>query len=420
MITVSHPTKIISADIDLPASKSVSNRLLVIHFLMGQSFKINHLSACDDTNNLQKALAKLAVDLQSNTDQAIVVDIGEAGTSFRFLTAMLTIIPGKFILTGSKRLLERPIQPLVDAMQQLGASISYENKHPGNPLLINHTLMQGGEIELDAGVSSQFVSALMLIAPYFKKGLVIKLKGKPVSVAYIVMTMKLMQQFGAEVVFSAHEIHIKPTNYLLQSSAYTVESDWTAASYWYAYALLSGQSKIQLKGLYFNSLQGDRLLADLFAMYGVQTHFNNQGVIISKGDHNGYIDVFDFNDNPDLVQTFAFMHAALQLPLQINAAGNLQHKETDRIAALACELKKNGTHLQVKHPDDMRLIFSSANHQGMPIFETYQDHRMAMSASIVGMMKKVGIKHPEVVAKSYPNFWDHLKIAGFEINEITD
>ena len=420
MITVSHPTKIVSADIDLPASKSVSNRLLVIHFLMGQSFKINHLSACDDTNNLQKALAKLAVDLQSKTDKAIVVDIGEAGTSYRFLTAMLAITPGKFILTGSKRLLERPIQPLVDALQQLGASISYENKQPGNPILINHTVMHGGEIELDANISSQFVSALMLIAPYFKNGLVIKLKGKPVSVAYIVMTMKLMQQFGAEVAFYTHEIHIKPTNYQLQSSTYTVESDWTAASYWYAFALLSGKSKIQLKGLYFNSLQGDRLLADLFAMYGVQTHFNNQGVIISKGDHNGYIDVFDFNDTPDLVQTFAFMHAALQLPLQINAAGNLQHKETDRIAALACELKKNGTQLQVKHPDDMHLVFSFANHQGMPIFETYQDHRMAMSASIIGMMKKVGIKHPEVVAKSYPNFWDHLKTAGFEVNEMPD
>jgi 3-phosphoshikimate 1-carboxyvinyltransferase len=417
MISVFHPTQIIDTSVDLTASKSISNRLLIIHFLMKRSFGIDHLSVCNDTLYLQEALSLLDTNKPHSDDDKTIVDVGEAGTSFRFLTALLCITPGNFILTGSKRLMERPVMPLVEALRKLGANIRFGQDQQSGPMHISYASIDGGTIVLDAGVSSQFISALMLIAPYFKNGLVIQLKGEAVSVPYIQMTKGLMQQFGAKVEFSDHQVEIKPGPYQSQGERYRVESDWTAASYWYAFTLLSQKGQIRLKGLHFNSLQGDRLLADIFALYGVHTHFNDDDAIISKGGNSGYIDAFDFNDNPDLVQTFAFMHAALKLPLQVNRAGNLTLKETNRITALSHELEKAGATVNIINQDDFYISCAHTHVTSNPIFRTYQDHRMAMSAAILGMIAKIKIHQPEVVSKSYPQFWEHLKAAGFLIEE---
>lgn len=419
MISLSNQSKVIETTVDLPASKSISNRLLIIHFLMKQTFKIEHLSDCDDTNNLNLALKNINAKDTIEQNEYMCVDVGEAGTSFRFLTALLAIISGKYKLVGTSKLLQRPIAPLVDALNQLGANINFENNKIGSALLIDESKIVGGDIDLDASISSQFITALMLVAPYFTNGLTIHLKGKIVSTSYIILTKKLMIEFGADVEFIGNTIHIKPVPYQYHHSKYFVESDWTAASYWFAFAALSNKANIFIKGLKENSYQGDALVAPLFNIYGIQSSFFEDGLQITKSKHEGFIHIFDFIDNPDLVQTFAFLNAALDLPLQVNQAANLIHKETNRIEALSNELSKIGVELVVKSNDDFAITCKPFKIQLPLIFKTYQDHRMAMSAAILAMkFDSIQIANSEVVLKSYPNFWNHLSQAGFTIRQI--
>jgi 3-phosphoshikimate 1-carboxyvinyltransferase len=417
MITISHPTKVINANINLPASKSISNRLLVIHFLMNKSFKIENLSNCNDTVDLINALHQ--IETKNNLENKVTVDVGEAGTSYRFLTALLATLPGDYELRGTKKLLQRPMGELIEALKQIGAQISTNDNTGNGPLFITGKTLQGGSIAIDASTSSQFITALMLVAPYFKEGLTIDLKGKVVSLTYIKMTLGLMRAFGAAVHFNDNLIQILHQPYYTSVETFTVEADWTAASYWYAFAAISKECNIVLNGLNEQSLQGDGILAHLFNIYGIQSQFNTIGVTLSKLKGSGFIHVFDFVDNPDLVQTFAFLNTGLGLPLQVNNASNLVHKETDRITALANEIKKIGGLLTVIEGDDFNIESNKPELSEKAIFKTYHDHRMAMSAAILAMVfSKITIESEEVVSKSYPDFWEHLSQAGFEISSI--
>lgn len=417
MITISHPTKVINANINLPASKSISNRLLVIHFLMNKSFKIENLSNCNDTVDLINALHQ--IETKNNLENKVTVDVGEAGTSYRFLTALLATLPGDYELRGTKKLMQRPMGELIEALKQLGAQISTNDNTGNGPLFITGKTLQGGSIAIDASTSSQFITALMLVAPYFKEGLTIDLKGKVVSLTYIKMTLGIMRAFGAAVHFNDNLIQILHQPYHTSVETFTVEADWTAASYWYAFAAISKECNIVLNGLNEQSLQGDGILAHLFNIYGIQSQFNTIGVTLSKLKGSGFIHVFDFVDNPDLVQTFAFLNTGLGLPLQVNNASNLVHKETDRITALANEIKKIGGLLTVIEGDDFNIESNKPELSEKAIFKTYHDHRMAMSAAILAMVfSKITIESEEVVSKSYPDFWEHLSQAGFEISSI--
>jgi len=384
---------------------------------MNKSFKIENLSNCNDTVDLINALHQ--IESKNNLENKVTVDVGEAGTSYRFLTALLATLPGDYELRGTKKLMQRPMGELIEALKQLGAQIS-TNENTGNgPLFITGKTLQGGSIAIDASTSSQFITALMLVAPYFKEGLTIDLKGKVVSLTYIKMTLGLMRAFGAEVHFNDNLIQILHQPYYTSVETFTVEADWTAASYWYAFAAISKECNIVLNGLNEQSLQGDGILAHLFNIYGIQSQFNTIGVTLSKLKGSGFIHVFDFVDNPDLVQTFAFLNTGLGLPLQVNNASNLVHKETDRISALANEIKKIGGLLTVIEGDDFNIESNKPELSEKAIFKTYQDHRMAMSAAILAMIfSKITIESEEVVSKSYPDFWEHLSQAGFEISSI--
>jgi 3-phosphoshikimate 1-carboxyvinyltransferase len=233
------------------------------------------------------------------------------------------------------------------------------------------------------------------------------------------MTLGIMRAFGAAVHFNDNLIQILHQPYYTSVETFTVEADWTAASYWYAFAAISKECNIVLNGLNEQSLQGDGILAHLFNIYGIQSQFNTIGVTLSKLKGSGFIHVFDFVDNPDLVQTFAFLNTGLGLPLQVNNASNLVHKETDRITALANEIKKIGGLLTVIEGDDFNIESNKPELSEKAIFKTYHDHRMAMSAAILTMIfSKITIESEEVVSKSYPDFWEHLSQAGFEIISI--
>ena len=384
---------------------------------MNKSFKIENLSNCNDTFDLINALHQ--IESKNNLENKVTVDVGEAGTSYRFLTALLATLPGDYELRGTKKLMQRPMGELIEALKQLGAQISTNDNTGNGPLFITGKTLQGGSIAIDASTSSQFITALMLVAPYFKEGLTIDLKGKVVSLTYIKMTLGLMRAFGAEVHFNDNLIQILHQPYHTSVETFTVEADWTAASYWYAFAAISKECNIVLNGLNEQSLQGDGILAHLFNIYGIQSQFNTIGVTLSKLKGSGFIHVFDFVDNPDLVQTFAFLNTGLGLPLQVNNASNLVHKETDRITALANEIKKIGGLLTVIEGDDFNIESNKPELSEKAIFKTYHDHRMAMSAAILAMVfSKITIESEEVVSKSYPDFWEHLSQAGFEISSI--
>ncbi len=412
MVVLSKKDKNIEVSVALPASKSISNRVLVIQFLMNNQFNISNLSNCNDSTQLKAALQQI-----HESEQSIDINIGEAGTSYRFLTALLAVTPGNFTLSGASRLMQRPITPLVDALRQLGADIQYKNTNQQGPLLINGKQLEGGTITLNAQVSSQFITALLLVAPYFRNGLKIFMSEKVVSFSYILMTIQLMKHFGASVHFEKNMIQVIHQPYQVNFENYIVESDWTAASYWYALAALSNQCTISLQGLRKDSLQGDSLLAPLFNIYGVHSSFENNSVKLTKAKNTGVLTGFDFIDNPDLVQTFAFLNAALKAKLQVNEAGNLRLKETDRIAALKNELSKIGVTLHINSDNDFFIDGSNFSPKPNLIFETYQDHRMAMIAPIIAMQtNEIRIANEQVVSKSYPDYWNHLQQAGFTIN----
>lgn len=396
-ISLNLENRVVHGRVTLPASKSISNRVLIINALTDSELPVENLSDCDDTHSM------LGV-LNSDGDH---FDIGHAGTAMRFLTAYLSRIVGCWELTGSDRMKQRPISVLVDALNQLGAHIEYMEKEGYPPLRIYGSYLIGGEIEIPASVSSQYISALMMIAPYMEKGLEIKLTGKVVSGTYIAMTLQIMQEFGAEVLWENGRIKIAPKPY--QFIPYRVESDWSAASYFYEYLAIAEGGEIHLAGLRQDSMQGDSRQVEVWKKLGIVTHFGQNEVILTKEQPQISRLDYDFVEMPDLVQSFAVACCLLNIPFVFSGVETLRIKETDRIKALTDELAKLGYRVEAR--GDSQLVWEGQRREVtvVPEIATYHDHRMAMAFA------PATLKHPglvivdkDVVTKSFPGYWEEV------------
>ena len=387
----------IDLKISLPASKSISNRALILNALAYSPYDIQNLSDCDDTRVTIKAL--------DSNDRSF--DIGAAGTAMRFLTAFLAKTVGEWVITGSERMKQRPIKLLVDALNSLGARIEYIEKEGYPPLRILGSALTGGEIRLNGGVSSQYISALMMIAPYMQNGLKIILEGNVISVPYIRMTMQMMKEYGVDVLFENNIIDVKPQVY--SPIQYKVESDWSAASYWFEVLSIAGKGKIMLEGLYQNSYQGDSKVAELFEQLGVKAEYKPEGVLLTPSGN--YVSKFeyDFVDQPDLAQTFAVTCCMKGITFHFKGVQSLKIKETNRIAALINELAKLG--FVLFEPAEGELAWSGERHKQEEDIRisTYEDHRMAMAFAPAALVTPVSIEEPQVVSKSYPSFWNDIE-----------
>lgn len=395
----------ISVLIDLPASKSISNRALILNALSKSQYAIENLSDSDDTRVMLKAF-------ESSESE---IDIGAAGTSMRFLTAYFSQLEGKRVITGTERMKNRPIRILVDALQNLGAEINYLEKDGFPPLEIHGKLLRGGEIFLDGGVSSQYISALMMIAPYMENGIKITLQSNVISQPYIKMTIRLMKIYGVEASWDDSVIGIEPQFY--KPCPFKVESDWSGASYWYEIMALSPESStVELTGLMQNSLQGDSRCAFLFDKLGVKTIFTEEGVFLKKQAVIVSRLDYDFVNEPDLVQTFVTTCCFMNIPFRFTGLQSLRIKETDRISALQTEMKKLGFLIKAESDTTMEWEGEKCDPEPDPLISTYEDHRMAMAfAPLCLKTGKIRINEPKVVSKSYPNFWKDLEKTGFKI-----
>lgn len=401
------PEERLRASVQLPASKSISNRALILNALSYSPYDIQNLSDCDDTEVMVKALNSDSRDF----------DIKAAGTAMRFLTAFLSKIVGEWTITGTERMKNRPIKLLVDALNSLGARIEYMEKEGYPPLRIFGSALQGGEISLAGGVSSQYISALLMIAPLMENGLTLHLEGNIISRPYINLTLQLMEQFGVKATWNGQTIKILPQEY--KPIRFTVESDWSAASYWYTIMALSKNAEIELLGLFKNSLQGDAAGAKLFAQLGVGTAFTDRGVVLK---YNGNVTkklIYNFVNEPDLAQTFVVTCVLLNIPFRFTGLQSLKIKETDRIEALKTELRKLGYLLTDSNDSILEWNGERCEPEADPIIATYEDHRMAMAFAPAALVLPKGLKvaDPEVVTKSYPAYWEDLRKAGFALIE---
>lgn len=402
-LIASQPVK---STVTLPASKSISNRALILNALSYSPHTPQNLSDCDDTRVMVEAF-----DSAGNK-----FDIGAAGTSMRFLTAFLSKIGGVWEITGSERMKNRPIGILVEALRTLGAQIEYLEKEGFPPLRITGRALRGGDLEMNGNVSSQFISAILMIAPTMRDGLTLRLKGEIISTPYIKMTLGMMAEFGIRSEWEGNTIRIEPQDY--KEIPYVVESDWSAASYWYEIASLAPGSDIFLKGLREESLQGDSAIAGFFKPLGVETEYLADGVrLTSKESTCGRYEL-DLTDQPDLAQTLVVTCALKGIPFKITGLQTLKIKETDRILALKQELAKLG--YLVTDSEDRILEWNGERTTvtAEPAIDTYEDHRMAMAFAPAALAYgPIRINEPKVVSKSYPSFWKDLKEAGFEIIE---
>jgi 3-phosphoshikimate 1-carboxyvinyltransferase len=393
--------------IQLPSSKSISNRLLLINALSYSPFEIKNLSDSDDTK------AMLGV-LNSNSS---TFDVGAAGTSMRFLTAFLSKIVGEWVLTGSERMKQRPIKTLVDALNQLGAKIEYIEKEGYPPLRIFGSNLEGGELELPGNVSSQYISALLMIAPTIENGLRLTLTGEIISRPYLEMTLALMKEFGVDSHWKGNVITVPQAPY--QPKVITAESDWSAASYWYEIAALNPSIEVTLKGLKKISLQGDAQVKHLFEKLGVQTKFTKNGTVLKNTGNKPSRFNYNFINEPDLAQTFAVTCCLLNVPFQFTGLQTLKIKETDRITALINELQKLGFVMTSNDTDDLKWDGTITEVQTEAIaINTYKDHRMAMAfAPAAYKYPNLVINDPMVITKSYPNYWEDIALAGITSNK---
>lgn len=401
------PEERLRASVQLPASKSISNRALILNALSYSPYDIQNLSDCDDTEVMVRALNSDSRDF----------DIKAAGTAMRFLTAFLSKIVGEWTITGTERMKNRPIKLLVDALNSLGARIEYIEKEGYPPLRIFGSALQGGEISLAGGVSSQYISALLMIAPLMEKGLTLHLEGNIISRPYINLTLQLMEQFGVKAIWNGQTIKILPQEY--KPIRFTVESDWSAASYWYSIMALSKNAEIELLGLFKNSLQGDAAGAKLFAQLGVGTTFTDRGVVLKYNGNAVKKLIYNFVNEPDLAQTFVVTCVLLNIPFRFTGLQSLKIKETDRIEALKTELRKLGYLLTDSNDSILEWNGERCEPEADPIIATYEDHRMAMAFAPAALVLPKGLKvaDPEVVTKSYPDYWEDLRKAGFALIE---
>ena len=394
----------------LPASKSIANRALVIAALCGAEGNLNNLSDCDDTQAVIRAL--------SSTDE--VKNIGAAGTAMRFLTAYYAVSSTSVVMTGTERMKNRPISILVDALRSIGADIEYVEKEGFPPLKINGKKLNGGELHVQGNVSSQYLSAILMIAPYTQEGIKLVIEGDLVSRPYLQMTLSLMQEFGVSHTWDGNVIEIKPAEY--KQIEFTVENDWSAASYWYSVVALSDNQSVKLKYLQPESLQGDSKLVELYKPLGVETEFVEGGMVLSKDNAVVLPSIYDISlkEQPDLAQTLVVSCLLLNVSFRFSGLGNLKIKETDRIEALINECKKLGYVLKETEPGVLSWNGERCLPEDEIIIKTYEDHRMAMAfAPAVIRLGSIIINEPDVVTKSYPSFWkEFTKVLPCEISII--
>ena len=424
--TVSAPASLHAA-IQLPASKSISNRALILHSLAHGNILPRNLSDCDDTIVMTRAL-------DGNPGH---IDILAAGTAMRFLTAYLSVTPGTRIITGTQRMQQRPIRILVDALRELGARIEYVGNEGFPPLRITGTELTGSEISLAGNVSSQYISALLMIGTVLPKGLRLHLTGDIISRPYINLTLQLMRDFGAQADWVSEDcITVSSGGYT--DTPFTVESDWSAASYWYQMMAIEGiknekikggdrssakesedstkeeahTAEIELLGLFAHSYQGDSRGAEVFTRLGVHTEYTDRGVKLTPATR---LDE-DMVDIPDLAQTFVVTCCLMDIPFRFTGLQSLKIKETDRITALITELRKLG--YVVRSEQDSILLWDGERcpADADPVIATYEDHRMAMAfAPACLVLPQIQIDEPQVVTKSYPAYWEDLQKAGFKV-----
>ena len=408
--------KQLRADIKLPASKSISNRALIIYALSGGNILPDNLSDCDDTEVIIRALEQMPE----------VINIKAAGTAMRFMTAYLSAtVSGNHVLTGTERMKHRPIKVLVDALRHLGADICYEGDTGFPPLRINGQNLEGGELEIAGNVSSQYISALLLIGPVLRKGLTLRLTGDIISRPYIDLTLWTMREFGADAEWtSVDTITVEPKPYV--SRNYYIENDWSAASYWYEMVALSDdpEAEIRLEGLMDGSKQGDSGLRYLFSLLGVKTTFASKKpgkpTLVTLRKSNNIVShlEYDFTNMPDLAQTFVCTCCAMGVPFHFSGLQTLKIKETDRIVALKAELTKLGYLLEDRNNSELSWDgkkSQTSNLQPPTSIDTYEDHRMALAFAPMALKMPISINNPQVVTKSYPRFWEDLEKAGFAI-----
>jgi 3-phosphoshikimate 1-carboxyvinyltransferase len=406
-IKVTAPAKI-HTTIQLPSSKSISNRALIINALGNGTHHPENLSDCDDTRVMIRAL----------NDDKETIDIMAAGTAMRFLTAYLSVTPGTRIITGTERMQQRPIQVLVNALRELGADIEYVANDGFPPLRITGRELRKDTISLPGNVSSQYISALLMIAPVLTNGLTIQLTGDIISRPYINLTLQLMNDFGVRAEWTDdHRLKVEPQAY--HSIPFYVESDWSAASYWYQIVALSKEAEVTLPGLFKDSYQGDSQVAGIFRSLGVETIYKDKAVILKKNGKSVERLDYDFINQPDLAQTFVVTCALLNIPFRFSGLQSLKIKETDRMAALITEMRKLGYILHETDGSVLSWEGERCTTEEHPAIDTYEDHRMAMAfAPICLALPEILINNPQVVSKSYPRYWEDLRQAGFIIKEV--
>ena len=406
--------QVLNQTIKLPASKSISNRALIIHALSGGAILPNNLSDCDDTTVIIDAL-------QNNPHE---INIKAAGTAMRFMTAFLSVKDGEeHVLTGTERMKHRPIGVLVDALRHLGADIKYAGEEGFPPLRIKGRKLEGGLLEVPGNISSQYISALLMIGPTLKNGLTLRLTGDVISRPYIDLTLWTMREFGADADWSDFEtISVAPKPY--KERNYYIENDWSAASYWYEMMALSTHEddEIRLEGLMDGSKQGDSSVRYIFSLLGVKSTFESreEGVptTVTLRHTNRCVPrlEYDFVNSPDLAQTFVVCCALKNVHFHFTGLSTLKIKETDRIEAMKKEMRKLGYVIHDKNNSE--LIWDGE--RCMPEIEggidTYEDHRMALSFAPASLcIDGLSINNPQVVTKSYPHFWEDIKSVGFEV-----
>ena len=410
LLQLSKPDRSLRGEIALDGSKSISNRALIVLALAkaNPADWLSNLSTSKDTTTLLRLL----------TQSGDTYDAGDAGTTFRFLTAYLALQPGEQILTGSARMRERPVGGLVQALRDLGADIQFLEKEGYPPLkiggLANHKARQ--TVKIHAGTSSQFLSALLMVGPYLLEGLQLVPEGHLVSKPYLEMTLQLMRHFGAEAYWDGNSILVEPGHY--QPRPFTVEADWSAASYWYEMAAFADKVDLHLHGLFADSWQGDSVVAGMMQQFGIQTIFGENGIHLKKINAPlPPIFEHDFVECPDIAQTLAVTCAGLGVRGVFTGLETLFIKETDRVTALQNELAKVGVSFKQLSDKAFFEVNGKAKWPEAPRFATYGDHRMAMSFAPLTFFGKIEIENPAVVVKSYPAFWEHLASVGFKLSE---
>lgn len=409
-----YPPQSVDSTIPLPASKSISNRALVINAMARGADMPDNLSDCDDTQVIIRALQEMPE----------TIDIKAAGTAMRFMTAYLSVTEGEHIITGTERMRHRPIQVLVNALRYLGADIRYLGEEGFPPLRIHGRPLEGGRVEIPGNVSSQYISALLMIGPILKNGIELTLTGTIISRPYIDLTIHLMHDFGAKVTWQdVRTIKAEPGGYTVRP--FQIENDWSAASYWYEIMALcqDREAEIRLPGLCDGSRQGDSGVRYLFSMLGVKTAFDDpesgNPTTVTLRKARTALPRLDYNfiNQPDMAQTFVVCCALMDIPFHFTGLESLKIKETDRMEALKTEMRKLG--YVIRDVDGKELLWDGERCEAsLAPIDTYEDHRMALAfAPAAFKFPGLRINNPQVVSKSYPHYWRHLESVGFTIEQ---